>query len=136
MDMQEAIQITFRGMDPSEFIEQRILTKAADLERFCSEIVSCHVTVETQHHKHHKGNLCAVRIDLRVPGKEIVAGREHRQSHAHEDVYVAIRDAFDAAVRQLEDYARLRRGDVKRHDPEGKQGTPTSEMFRTDDVRK
>ena len=73
--MQEAIQITFRGMEPSDFIERRIMAKAADLERFCREIVSCHVTVETQHNKHHKGNLYAVRIDLRVPGKEIVAGR-------------------------------------------------------------
>lgn len=115
--MQEAIQITFRGMDPSEFIEQRIRTKAADLERFYSDITSCNVTVEAQHHSHNKGNLYAVRVDLRVPGKEIIAGREHRQSHAHEDVYVALRDAFDAAVRQLEDYAQQRRGQVKRHEP-------------------
>ena len=132
--MQEAIQITFRGVEPSEFIEQRIQAKAADLERFCKDIVSCHVTVETQHHKHHKGNLYAVRIDLRVPGKEIVAGREHRQNHAHEDVYVAVRDAFDAAVRQLEDYARLRRGDVKRHDAAGDEGSPARALFPDDDL--
>jgi ribosomal subunit interface protein len=134
--MQEAIQITFRGMDPSEFIEARIQAKAADLERFCKDIVSCHVTVETQHHKHHKGNLYAVRIDLRVPGKEIVAGREHRQSHAHEDVYVAVRDAFDAAVRQLEDYTRLRRGDVKHHDVAGDEGLPARALYPDDDVPK
>lgn len=115
--MQEAIQITFRGMDPSEFIQNRVRAKAAELERFFRDIISCHVTVETQHHSHQKGNLYAVRLDLRVPGKEIVAGREHRQSHAHEDVYVALRDAFDAATRQLEDYARQRRGEVKHHEP-------------------
>lgn len=131
--MQEPIQITFRGMDPSDFIERRILTKVADLERFYREIISCHVTVETQHHKHHKGNLYAVRIDLRVPGKEIVAGREHRQNHAHEDVYVALRDAYAAAVRQLEDYARMRRGEVKRHDVVGEEGSPPSAVFRNDE---
>ena len=127
--MQEPIQITFRGIEPSEAVERRILAKAADLERFCSEIVSCHVTVETEHHKHHKGNLYEVRIALRVPGKEIVAGRDHRQDHAHEDVYVAVRDAFDAAVRQLEDYVRLRRGYVKRHELEANEGLPPSALI-------
>jgi ribosomal subunit interface protein len=127
--MQEPIQITFRGIEPSEAVERRILAKAADLERFCSEIVSCHVTVETEHHKHHKGNLYEVRIDLRVPGKEIVAGRDRRQDHAHEDVYVAVRDAFDAAVRQLEDYVRLRRGYVKRHELEANEGLPPSALI-------
>ena len=127
--MQEPIQITFRGIEPSEAVERRILAKAADLERFCSEIVSCHVTVATEHHKHHKGNLYEVRIDLRVPGKEIVAGRDRRQDHAHEDVYVAVRDAFDAAVRQLEDYVRLRRGYVKRHELEANEGLPPSALI-------
>lgn len=127
--MQEPIQITFRGIDPSEAVERRILAKAADLERFCSEIVSCHVTVDAQHHKHHKGNLYEVRIDLRVPGKEIVAGRDHGQDHAHEDVYVAVRDAFDAAARQLEDHVRLRRGYVKRHELEALEGLPPSALI-------
>src|SRR5690606_22918580 len=60
---------------------------------------------------HHQGRPFRVSIDLRVPGKEIVANRDH-----HEDVYVALRDAFDAAKRQLEETVRLQRGDVKVHD--------------------
>jgi cold shock CspA family protein len=52
---------------------------------------------------------------LNVPGREIAVGRDPAAHHAHEDVYVAIRDAFDATRRLLEDYARERRGDVKLH---------------------
>jgi ribosome-associated translation inhibitor RaiA len=109
--MHQPLQITFRGIRHSDAIEARIREKAAELARFDEQIMSCHVTVEAPHHHHHKGNLCAVRMDLRLPGKEIVVDREH-----HEDPYVAIRNTFEAAVRQLEDYARRRRGDVKQHE--------------------
>jgi cold shock CspA family protein len=68
------------------------------------------VTVEELRKHHHQGRQFRVRIDLRVPGKELVANRDH-----HEDVYVALRDAFDAVKRQLEDVAREMRGDVKAH---------------------
>jgi hypothetical protein len=50
-----------------------------------------------------------------VPGKDVVVDRAGSLDHAHEDVYVAIRDAFDAAARRLEDHARKMRGDVKNH---------------------
>ena len=114
--MQQPLQITFRGMAHSDAVESRIRLKAAALERFYNHITSCHVTVDAPHQRHHKGNLYAVRIDLQLPDKEIVVGRGRRHDHAHEDVYVAIRDTFDAAVRQLEDYARRRAGKVKRHE--------------------
>jgi cold shock CspA family protein len=73
------------------------------------------VAVETPHRHHHRGNLFHVRIDITVPGRELVVGRSPAAHHAHEDVYVAIRDAFRAAARQLEDHARLVRGEVKTH---------------------
>jgi len=67
-------------------------------------------------HKHHQqGKQFNVRIDIGVPGSEIVVNRDHA-----EDVYVALRDAFDAAKRQLEDYARKMRGDVKTHAPKNR----------------
>ena len=74
-----------------------------------------HVVVEAPHRHSHKGKMYHVRIDLSLPGREIVVGREPEQNHAHEDVYVAIRDAFNAAVRRLEDQTRKMRGDVKTH---------------------
>jgi len=114
--MQRPLQITFRGVEPSEAIERRIHKKAEELERFSDHVTGCHVTVEVPHRHQHKGGLYTVRIELRLPDDGIVVSTEQRNDPAHEDVYVAIRDAFDAAVRQLEDYARKRRGDVKRHE--------------------
>jgi hypothetical protein len=59
-----------------------------------------------------------VHIHVTTPGGSAVANREHRLQHSHEDVYVALRDAFRAVRRQLEDYERERRQDVKNHEPE------------------
>lgn len=109
------LQITFRGMEPSAAVETRILERAEKLERFHDRITRCHVIVET-HRRKRQGNLFDVRVDLTVPGGEIVASRAPSQDHAHEDVLVAVRDAFDAATRRLEDFARERRGDVKTHE--------------------
>lgn len=128
--MQNSVQISFRGMDHSDAVESRIRAKVAGLERFARGITSCRVTVEAPHQHHHKGALYCVRIDLRLPNVEIVVNRENHHDHAHEDVYVAIRDAFDAAGRQLEDHVRRQRGDVKSHDvpPHGK----VIKLFRDD----
>ena len=78
--------------------------------------MSCRVVVEAPHVHHRKGNLYHVRIDLKVSGKELVATRGHGQDHAHEDVYVAIRDAFNEMQRQLEDHLRRQRGHIKEHE--------------------
>jgi len=103
-------------MEPSEAVEDRIRRMADKLERFDEDITGCHVVVEAPHRHHHKGQLYEVKLDIRVPDGELVVNREHRGLHAHEDVHVAVRDAFDAAVRQLEDYVRRRRGKVKHHE--------------------
>jgi ribosomal subunit interface protein len=116
--MQIPLQITFRNMEHSDFIESKIREKAAKLEKFAEHITSCRVIIEAPHQHHNKGNLFGVKIDITLPGKEIIADRHPDQHHAHEDAYVAIRDAFDAARRQLEDYVRRRRGDVKYHESE------------------
>lgn len=116
--MQIPLQITFKNLEPSEFIEANVREKAEKLERFAEHITSCRVVIETPHRHHHKGNLYHVRIDITLPGEEIVTSRHPDKHHAHEDVYVAIRDAFDATRRQLEDYVRRRRGKVKAHEPE------------------
>ena len=76
----------------------------------------CRVTVEAPHKHHHQGNLYTVRIDLRYPGGETVVSRDPSAHHAHEDVYVALRDAFKAVRRQLQDLVRLQRGKVKQHE--------------------
>ena len=113
--MQFPLQITFRHMDSSEAVAARIRERAGELERFFDRIMSCRVVVECRHPRRQQGNLFRVRVDLKVPGREIVVGRDPAAHHAHEDVYVAIRDAFDAARRLLEDHVRERRREVKLH---------------------
>ncbi len=110
------LQITWRDVPKSEALEAEIRAKAEKLDAFYEKVMSCFVTVERSGARHHKGNLFRIRIDIRVPDKEIVVTRDPSENHAHEDVYVTVRDAFDAARRQLQDYARIRRGQVKQHD--------------------
>jgi len=115
--MQLPIEITFRDMERSDAVEAAVREKADKLERFYDKIMSCHVMIEAPHGHHHQGRLFQVRIDLTVPDAELVVNREHHhRDHSHEDVYVAIRDAFNAMQRQLQDYARQRRGNTKRHE--------------------
>jgi ribosome-associated translation inhibitor RaiA/cold shock CspA family protein len=139
--METPLQITFRNMPPSAAIEDTIREKAAKLDSYYDRIMGCRVVVEAPHRHHHKGKAYLVRIDLTVPGGELVvnrarnrlnaaklrdpelAGNDLTESHepskhaAHQDIYVAIRDAFDSARRKLQDYARKRRGEVKVHEP-------------------
>ncbi|MDO9046144.1 MAG: HPF/RaiA family ribosome-associated protein [Methylobacter sp.] len=114
--MQIPLQITFHGIPHSDAVEAKIREKASKLDRFHSHIIGCRVAVEAEHHRHHQGNQYHIRIDITTPRKELVISREHHDKKAYEDIYVAIRDAFNAATRQLEDYARIQQGKVKTHD--------------------
>lgn len=110
------VELAFRNMDPSPAVEDRVRAQIDKLGQFYDRIMACRVVIETRHRHRHKGNLFHVRIDLTVPNGELVVSREPSEHHAHEDVYVAIRDAFDAMRRQLQDYVRKQRGDVKSHE--------------------
>ena len=110
--MKLPLQITFRNMEPSEAVAARITKKAQKLDHFCNQIMACRVVFEAQHQHHHQGNLFHVRIDITVPDREIVISRDPGQHQAHEDAYVAIRDAFNAARRQLENYNHKRQQHV------------------------
>jgi len=138
--MKIPLKITFRDMPSSKAIEENIRDKASKLDSLCDDVMSCRVIVEAPHRHHHKGKAYVVRIDMTVPGGELVVNREPKrlvaarpapieefektlaENHepskhaAHEDVYVAIRDAFNAAGRKLQDYARRRRGKTKTHE--------------------
>ncbi|MGP8098825.1 MAG: HPF/RaiA family ribosome-associated protein [Steroidobacteraceae bacterium] len=109
------LQITWRNIEPSAAVEARIHELAQRLEKFSAHIISCQVIVEAPHKHGHQGHVYEVHIHVTTPGGSAVANREHRMQHSHEDVYVALRDAFHAVRRQLEDYERERRQDVKNH---------------------
>jgi ribosomal subunit interface protein len=108
--MKTPLQITFRDIEHSDALEAHIREKAEKLETFFEPIMSCRVVVEMPHQHKHQGKFFTVRIDIGVPGKEIVVNRDK-----HEDVYVALRDGFDAAKRQLEDYGHRLRRETKTH---------------------
>ena len=110
------LQISFRNLDRSDSIEARVRERVERLEKRYGRLTSCRVMVEAPERRHHKGKLYHVRIEMGVPGKELVVSRHPGKKHAHEDVYVAVRDAFNAAERQLEDHSRKVAGKVKTHE--------------------
>jgi cold shock CspA family protein/ribosome-associated translation inhibitor RaiA len=109
--MEKPLQIVVRGMEHSAALESAIREKALKLEEFYPRMIGCHVSVEKPHRHRHQGEAFEVRIDIHLPGKvEVAVNRQHA-----EDVYVALRDAFDAAKRRLEEHIRVQRGDTKSH---------------------
>lgn len=115
--MQLPLQVSFRHMDPSPAVEAMVREKAARLDRFAGRIMSCRVVVEQTNHRHQSGNQFEVKIDITVPDGEVVASREPGKHREYRDIEVAIRDAFNVAARQLEDYVRRQRGAIKTSSP-------------------
>ncbi|HAK60394.1 MAG TPA: 30S ribosomal protein S30 [Nitrospiraceae bacterium] len=104
-------QITLRDIPHSEAVETKIAEKIEKLETYYSRIMSCRVAVEASQRRRTQGKLFKVMIDISVPGKELVINRIE-----NEDLYVAIRDAFSAASRKVEEFSRKQRGEVKMHE--------------------
>lgn len=115
--MRIPLQVAFHNIDHSDEIESKIRTEAGRLEDFCDRIMSCRVVVDVPHRRHRDGNPYQVRIDLKLPGQELVVKREPSERADYRNIDIAIRDAFDEARRQLEGVVRLRRGQVKAHEP-------------------
>jgi ribosome-associated translation inhibitor RaiA/cold shock CspA family protein len=114
--MQSPLQIEFDGLPPSEAVTARIEQRVAHLEKLFPRIIDGRIVVERSNHRHRKGNLYKIRIELNVPGDRLVISRDPGENLAHTDVYVAVRDAFAAMERTLQDYIRRLRGDTKHHD--------------------
>ena len=123
--MQSPVAVRVEGVALSGELEREILNQTKELERFYTRIIACRVVVTTPHRRQRRGRLYHVRIDLTVPGEEIVVGHEPGLDHAHEDPRVAVHDAFRAARRRLQDYVRRARRYVKHHETvEPSPGTP------------
>lgn len=115
--MKIPLQIVFRHVEQSALVTDYVRQRAEALENYGPELIRCKVIIEAPHRHHREGRIFHVRIDMTTPGAEIVVGRDPSLKHSHEDVFVAIRDAFDAARRRMEDHIRRRRGLVKHHEP-------------------
>lgn len=106
------LEVTFRDIENTKAIDTKIRTKAAKLHKYFDRITYCRIVVEAIQKNKHQGKEFQVNIELDVPGKVLIV---NNQSHRNEDLYVAIRDSFNAMKRQLEDYAQKIRGDKKQH---------------------
>lgn len=113
---QTSLEIAFRNMKPSESAEDRLRERLSKLQKIYDGITSCHVYVQAPHRNHSKGNRYEVHIEARVPGTELIVNDKPGDVRSHEDLLVAIRDAFDALERRLKKWKRQRRGQVKTHE--------------------
>lgn len=114
--MSVPLQLTVRGMEASETIDVLVRDQVDRLAPFADRISHCHVTVEAPSHRHAQGGQFRVAVELTLPGRDVVARREPGPHAGHEDVHVAVREAFKAARRQLvEKSDRVRDG---RHEAE------------------
>lgn len=111
------VTISFHNMapNPSETIRENVYHHAEKLQQYYAHIIACRVVIEDPHRHHYKGNLFKVNIELTFPNATLIANRASVENHAHEDVYVAIRDAFDAITGQLKTYRSKQRGKIKHH---------------------
>lgn len=106
--MKLPLDLRFIGLAPSAALEEAVRGKVAQLDRTGAEVMGCRVTIEQEHKHQQQGRPFAVRIDVTLPGHELAINHVR-----DEDAYVALRDAFDAARRKLEESLRIRRGEVK-----------------------
>ncbi len=110
------VQITFRHMESSQAVETRVRELATHLGVFSDRITSCRVVVDSPHRHQHQGKVFNVKVQLALPGEDVVVDMERPQRDGHEDVYVVLRDAFDAAKRQLQQRMSALRNDEKRRE--------------------
>jgi cold shock CspA family protein/ribosome-associated translation inhibitor RaiA len=110
------LQIAFEGLPASDSLRQRIRAETQKLEKFQDRIIGCRVVVRGRSRRRAHGDLYAIRVHITTSGsRDIVIDRNPDADHAHEDAYVAIRDAFNAARRRLQDRHRRLEGKMKAH---------------------
>ena len=114
--MQSPVQIQFKNMDSSEALEAKINKWVAKLDQTYPTIVSCRILIEAPSGKKLHGGLYHTRIDIGLPGREVVVNRTPSVHHSYTDVYVSIRDAFKSTQRQLENVVKRLQEKVKSHE--------------------
>jgi ribosomal subunit interface protein len=102
-------QVLFRNIDHSDAVQEAVLKRVEKLERFSDQIHSMRVILESPHNNHHKGKVYHVGVEALIPNHDIVVSHDQHDKHEHEDIYVAIRDAFNAVERRLKAVAGKQR---------------------------
>lgn len=114
--MKTSPKITYRGLTPDVALDEQIRSSVARLDAVYDRIVRCEVLIEAPHRRHRQGRQFHVRVTLGLPGGKLVVSQDPGLNEAHEDALVAVRDAFQALRRQLEDHVQHQlRHEVKAH---------------------
>ena len=116
--MTNDFQVVFHNIEQSTSISDAVNKRISKLQRFCDRILAGRVVLASPHNNHHKGKVYAVGLEIHTPSKEVRVNQEQHDNHAHEDLYVAIRDAFNAAERQLKAIHKKHRIERSHHSPE------------------
>ncbi len=107
--MTNEFQVVFHNIDQTAALTDAVQKRINKLERFCDQIITGRVVLDSPHNNHHKGRVYSVGLEIHTPSKEVRVNQEQHDNHAHEDLYVAIRDAFDVAERQLKSVEKKHR---------------------------
>jgi ribosome-associated translation inhibitor RaiA len=110
-----APEIVFDNMEPSEAIAAKVREKAQKLAKIHPRLTNLRFVIDAPHRHHHKGKIYNVKIAIGLPGHPEILVSSHDQNPAHEDVYVALRDAFEAARRRLVDTVERRQSEDRAH---------------------
>jgi ribosome-associated translation inhibitor RaiA len=111
--MQLPLQVTFRNLPGSEAVERDVRQHVTQLEAAFPRMISCRVLIEVPHRHKHQGRRYRARVEVGIPGLHAVAGHAAEEHTESEDVHLAIRDAFRAVRRQLEEHAGRRDADSR-----------------------
>jgi ribosomal subunit interface protein len=111
-----SVQVTFHGLPHSESLERHVRTRADKLETVAARITGCDVALEMPHRHARHGEHYRVRINVLLPGGQVVVARSPDEAKTYEDMYAAIDSAFDDTGRRLQEFVRRQRGDVKPHE--------------------
>jgi len=127
-------QVVFRGIDHSQAVEEAVQKRAEKLQRYSDQILSLRVTVESPHNNHHKGKVYHVGVEAFIPNHDIVVNHDQHDKHSHEDIYVAIRDTFNAVERQIKEFYGKQRKQNRHNGKLMDMAPPVDEVVSVDDV--
>ena len=99
--MTNAFQVLFHNIDQTDALTEAVQKRISKLERYCDQIITGRVVLDSPHNNHHKGRVYSVTLEIHTSEKEVRVNQDQHDNHAHEDLYIAIRDAFNVAERQL-----------------------------------
>ena len=106
-------KVVFRGIDHSQTVADAVQKRLDKLERFTEEIHSLRVILESPHNHHYKGKVFHVAVEAVIPNHDILVSHDQHDKHEHEDIYIAIRDAFNALERQIKSVYEKKRHQIR-----------------------